>query len=471
MKLLRSRIHLLWLCSVGVGACVSASTSLPRTTPRANVQAEASSSRMERSRWEESSTLAEAVRVAAPAALQTLSTEAFVESASQQAKKPPTPIQPPPPPLRERPEWKEWVSRYEAMGKSILRAGRRIRYRQRQIGKRCRLDKASRAACRYHNRSARIFSINYRTSPRNYRGYVTFSRKRKKKIPRSLMKWYRRVDRKRYLPRGRCYLDKGMLANCMTFALCAVKEGVRDYKEDDQPGFAYPTWGIVQYWTTRVFHKHLHDYVKQDKSRIGIRTLQTYMDDWSLEQKLAVSRKLLLDMYESYRNIVRRKAKPSNYIIYDKAFCSNIVVDMGRLNRALPGDLFGMVHYRKRRKNTKIRLHFQHWGLIAEPTKNRVFHIQTPGGLWGRTYRKWGIQYGSYSTPETEWKWIRRRRRYRKKVMSIHRVNLHYYTQAREQNVNLYSSKDPHFCRHWIENYADIYFTNMANPSNDETTE
>lgn len=463
MKLLRSRLPLLWLCSLGFGACVS--TTLPQTTPTSPKPAGASTSAEAKSQTAVTP-LEQAAQIAAPVVEPEPSTDEVVAKAT---RRPPTPLAPPPPPpVRERLDWSEWVERYKAMGQSILNAGRSIRYRQRKVRQQCLSSKASSATCRYHRRSAKIFSINYRTSPRNYRGYVTFYRKRKKLVPRPLMKWLRSVDRQRYFPRGRCHIDKGMLANCMTFALCSVKDGMRNYKADDQGGFDYPTWGIVQYWTTKTFYAHMHDYVKNGQSRMGIRTMQMYMDDWSLEQKLQYSRQLLSDMYSYYKRIVKRKSIASNHDIYNKAFCSNMVIDMGRLSRALPGDVFGKVHYYKRKKNSKIKLHFQHWGLIADPEEDRVFHIQTPGGLWGKAYTKWGIQYGSYDSAETKWKWLRKRRRYRKTVLAVHRINLHYYMQARQAKVNLYTSEHPNFCQRWIDNYADIYFTNMASPEDDD---
>ena len=44
----------------------------------------------------------------------------------------------------------------------------------------------------------------------------------------------------------------------------------------------------------------------------------------------------------------------------------------------------------------------------------------------------------------------------------VHRLNLHYFVQARENNTKVYSAAKPHLCKQWIRRHADLYFTDMS---------
>jgi len=76
------------------------------------------------------------------------------------------------------------ASMFSRYGRNVLRVGAYFMERAHFLRKLCNRPGADSRTCRVYWRSQRIFSINYRTSRSNYRGYVTFHRRRKRRIPR-----------------------------------------------------------------------------------------------------------------------------------------------------------------------------------------------------------------------------------------------------------------------------------------------
>ena len=128
-----------------------------------------------------------------------------------------------------------------------------------------------------------------------------------------------------------------------------------------------------------------------------------------------------------------------------------------------------MTYLRKRKLQKKLpRLYlFQHWGIITNSDKGRVIHNQTPGGVWGTKYQRWGIQYGRYKKEDLikEWGWNRRKREYERRIFFTQRLNLHYFLYARQQQSSIYSYRNRNLCRNWIKSYGDLYFSDLHQPT------
>lgn len=282
------------------------------------------------------------------------------------------------------------------------------------------------------------------------------------------MRRYYRLSSKRFRKTGdQCYIKQGLLSNCMTFAMCSQKSAMWNFKGTWGQGFGYPYWGTVQYLTSQAYYRHMKDYEKKGQMRAGVQTLMRRFNDLDLNDKRKFSRRLLLDIYDTYVSMVnRRTRKKRSRNKYKKAFCSNIVVNAGSFQRSLPGDVFGLMYVYKRLhpSTTPYRYHFQHWGLIVKPEIKYVLHNQTPGGLWGKKFKSWGIQFGRFPRLSRDWTWHKKSGRYRKMMFLVHRLNLHYFVQARLQHTKIYDATQPQFCRQWIRRHADLYFTDMSEP-------
>ncbi len=373
------------------------------------------------------------------------------------------------PHLIQPPYVEKKLGMFSRFGQNVLRIGSYYVERAHFLRRQCNQRGADRNACKIYWKSQKIFSINYHTRRKNYRGYVTFHRQRKRLIPRSLMRWYRRLSREKYRkPKGRCYLEYGLISNCMSFSMCSQKEALQRFQGRWGKGFDAPAWGNINYWSSRAYYRHYYDYRKQGQRRPGIRTFQRKYSRWSRAKRQRKARILLHDVMDGYVREVRRRTRSRwSRRVYGKAFCTNIVAGMGDFRRAIPGDMFGYAYLRKRGRRRRTRIHFQHWGLIVDPVSGKVLHNQTPGGMWGRQFRRWGIQYGYYRGRDfrSRWRWSRRRRRYSKRLFFVNRVNVHFYQFARSRGANIYNARgNRSICRDWINKYADVYLTGLADP-------
>jgi hypothetical protein len=304
---------------------------------------------------------------------------------------------------------------------------------------------------------------------------MLFHSKNKKTIPKRLMKWYRSISNIRYKhdpPNGRCFLDRGLLSNCMSFAMCSQKAGFRNFRgvSGKEKGYHFPLWGYVNYWTTETYDKFLKDYrtSKHGPKKPGIRSLLASYPTMPYAKKKQRATQLLNDMLAFYLKRVKRSRIVRKHLMpfFEKAFCTNIVVSAGDFSPALPGDMFVLAFPRKRsRKGTKVTSYrFQHWGLITNPETGSILHNQTPGGVWGTSYHRWGIQGGTYEPEFTKrrgWKYNRARRIYEQRIVFVNRLNLHFFSFARKHKAPIYSADAPGLCRKWIKEHGAIYFADL----------
>lgn len=352
---------------------------------------------------------------------------------------------------------------FRRYGSYTLKYGDYYRQRAQYLHEECNKPGASSKTCGMYKRSQRLFSINYRASKSRYRGYFTFHRRRKWRIPRPLMRWYKKHWKEKIRePHGRCFLDKGFVSNCMSFALCAQKEALANFHGKWGNGFHTPTWGVVNYWSTQAFYRLHRSYRSQGSRRLGVVQLLKQFPKWNKEKQKRVARRALTDLRYEYNKIVRRKGNGYwSRILYEKTFCTNIVVGMNTYKRAMPGDMFTQASLYKRGR--RITMGFNHWGLITDSMAGRVLHNQTPGGMWNRHFERWGIQYGMLPAHKLEgrWKYKRRRRRFQKKMFFVNRLNVHYYQYARQKGANIYDTRNRSLCRDYIRDHADVYFRSM----------
>ena len=361
--------------------------------------------------------------------------------------------------------YQQVVELFRDFGRKVLKRAIKVRSRQRYIRWRCKRKNAPKWLCNIYWKSQRIFAINYRTRRSNYRGYLMFHRKNKKKIPRYLMRWYRRLaDQKFWKYNGKCFQEQGFISNCFTFSLCTYKYILKSYRRGRKKSFGLPAWGVTHYWTAKAFLAHLNDYGPK-KKKPGVRSLWKVFHKLSHAERLKRSRTLLSDIEKHYTAIVRRRSRSTSRVLYEKAFCTNILAGANNFSRAIPGDMFGLVRVYKRwrRQKDNYRYGFGHLGLIYRPKRNRVFHNQTPGGLWGTRYRRWGLQYGTYKKKHlnSKWYWKRKKRRWRKDIAVVHRVNLHYFMYANSRSISIFDRTNRNLCRQWIHAYAPLYFLNF----------
>lgn len=350
--------------------------------------------------------------------------------------------------------------------KTIIR-GEILRQRARYLYRTCNRRGAPRKVCKIYWRSQKIFAYNYRTKASNYRGYLLYHWRNKRRIPRYLRRWHRRLAQAKYRGKGgRCYLSSGLAASCMAFAMCSQREAMRDFSGTWGKGFIFPTWGYINYWSNKAYYRLYFNYRMNGRRRPGIRTVLKYSSRWSKKKRRKIQKQLLLDLYAVFMRIVRRKLRHrSNRRLYKKMFCTNIVAGLNSFKRAIPGDLFGIGYLTKRSRRSSSSLGYQHWGLIAAPRRRIVLHNQTPGGLWSRKFHRWGIQYGVFKKKyfRSRWTYKRRKKRYSKRLIFVNRPNVHFFVYAKKRGLPVYSSSlHPHVCRDWIERYSHIYWTNMA---------
>lgn len=417
---------------------------------------------------------------------------------------------PKPRPLpRPIPHIREIARQFRALGQEVVKGGKVIMWRYHYMRKRC--SRSSRGWCRTYRRAAKMFAYNYRTSPRNYRGYMLFHPRNKRRIPRYLKRWYNRLAHQRFKHKpatGNCYLTAGLFSNCMSFAMCSQKRGLRRFKTTPQepkstpkrriskstkkrpkkrsrrrkrrvkrpkkkkePRLDFPLWGFVNYWSTEAYDALLTRQDLGDESvyKPGLPELLASFSSLSLEQKQQRSRKMLMSMLDEYMHRIRRSRKLKKHLLplFENAFCTNIVVSAGDFSRALPGDMFVLTFPRKRRKSRRFpsSYRFQHWGLIVDPEKRRLLHNQTPGGVWGTSYTRWGPQYGEYKAEFIKrrgWKWNSARRKYEQRVIFVNRLNIHYLLYAQKKKAHIWGFKSKGLCRQWIKEHAALYFTNLA---------
>lgn len=348
-------------------------------------------------------------------------------------------------------------------GEYVLKLGDYHRKRSLYLHNACNKFNASPALCGMYKRSQRLFSINYAAPKSKYRGYFAFHRRRKRRIPRPMMRWYTKVWKEKYKsPQGQCHLEKGFVSNCMSFAMCAQKDALANFQGQWGRGFQTPTWGLVNYWSTRAFYRLSRRYRSGGSWRPG--TLQVVRDfsKWGKRKRKRVARRLVKDMKIEFNKLARRRGHGYwSRRLFDKAFCSNIVVNMNSYDRSLPGDMFTLATLSKRRR--RISLGFNHWGLVTDSMRGEVLHNQTPGGMWRRQFERWGIQYGLYPPSKLtgRWKYDRRRRRYRRKMFFVNRLNVHYYQYARKRGVDIYDTKNRSLCDDYIRDHAEIFFTEL----------
>jgi hypothetical protein len=387
------------------------------------------------------------------------------------AVRPVKPVQPKQPSTPAFPTTKRDVATlFQTFGNLVMRQGEFVRQRHMHLHQFCNRPGASSAVCRIYRRSQRIFAYNYRTKASNYRGYLLYHWRNKRRVPRWLRRWHRRMAGAKYKGKGgRCYVADGLATSCMGFAMCAQRMAMSRFSGPWGKGFSYPTWGYVNYWTNRAFLSVYNDYQKAGKRRPGIRTLRQKEGVWPAALLHRAQRRLLKDMYASFMRIVRRKLRNRwNRRLYRKLFCTNVVADVGSLKRGVPGDLFAISYAQKRSLRGQMTgLRFQHWGLMAAPKRGLVLHNQTPGGLWRRKFARWGVQYGTYKTSflKKPWTYRRRKRRYEARRFFLNRLNVHYFLYARHMKQEIYHSREPALCERWMASYGHLYFLNVPSVS------
>jgi hypothetical protein len=358
----------------------------------------------------------------------------------------------------------DYGQRVIATGKSLLRT-------HQQLHIQCNGELRNQPHCEIYRLTQQLFAHNYRTKLSNYRGYMMFHRKHKRRIPRHLIRWYNNLSSHRHNPHNpKCYLSSGFLSNCMSFALCTHQRAVRDFQYRDINNMTFPYWGTINYLTTQAHHEHFEDYRRSGATWPGVRTFLKDFASLDVDTRKRHASVLLNHILGRYMQLANKNktlsSNPSMKKLYENAFCSNIAVDVGSFKRAIPGDLFVISYlYKRSLKHKRPYLYtYQHWGLIVEPNELSVLHNQTPGGTWGDKYQQWGIQHGRYQPDDLQYEWIKekRRRRYVQRIFFVNRVNIHYMLFAKRHGFNVYQSTNRSLCRNWIKEYADIYFTNMA---------
>lgn len=355
------------------------------------------------------------------------------------------------------------VDMFSRYGQHVLRWGDYFLQRAYYLRYLCNRN-SSAPECAMYRKSQRLFSINYGANPSRYRGYLAFDRRRKYRIPGYLMRWYKDAARSKYQKQtGQCYLEQGFVSNCMSFAMCAQKDALSHFYGAWGQGFQTPTWGNVNYWSTEAFYRLYYDYRSGGERRPGVRTVLQNFSRWTPHVRKQTAKKLLTDMLYEFNKINHRRSGYWGRQVYEKSFCSNIVVDMNRYDRSLPGDMFVQAQLRKAGRSRSPKLHYMHWGLVVDSLRGKILHNQTPGGMWNRHFDRWGIQYDTYPQRRLTdaWKYNRKYRRFQKKTFFLNRLNVHYYAFARQQGANIYDTNHRSLCRDWIEQHADVYFANL----------
>lgn len=356
------------------------------------------------------------------------------------------------------------VDMFSRYGSQVMNWGKFFMQRAQYLQQRCQQPHAPRKECEVFRRSQYVFSINYAARPSLYRGYVALDKRRKHRIPRHVMQWYNDMWKSKYKKQtGRCFLEHGFASNCMAFAMCSQKDALSRFHGHWGQGFDTPTWGNINYWSTEAFYRLYYDYNSGGQRRPGVRTVFNNFAKWTPQKRKQISRQLLMDMLYEFNKINHRKSGHWGRMLYEKSFCSNIVVDMNRYDRGLPGDMFAQAQLRKTSRYARTSLHYMHWGLVVDSLSGKILHNQTPGGMWNRHFDRWGIQYDSYpmSQLSSAWKYNAKQRRFQQKVFFLNRPNVHYYAFARQQRADIYDTNHRSLCRDWISQHADVYFANL----------
>lgn len=331
-------------------------------------------------------------------------------------------------------------------GRLVISYGRYYQKRAQYLRQICSQRRANHKVCHVYRRSQLIFAHTYRTSPKQYNSYCAV---RSYRLPFWLRRWYRKKHSEKFkYPHGRCYLSEGMVSNCMSFAMCSQKAAIRNFHGTWGRGFNIPTWGYINYWTFQSYYRYRRAIAAMFRSK-------PYQ---SLRQFRRNSRILLLKIYRRYQRIVRRK-RYYNRSVYNKSFCTIIVAGIFDFQNAIPGDIFGYAWIRSNRN-----MSFQHWGLILNPKKGKVLHNQTPGGMYGRRFSRWGIQEGRYSQQAIFNNKLNHKNG-RRRVFFVQRMNLHFFQYVRRKGATIFKDRShADICKSWIQQYAYLYFSKITKP-------
>ena len=400
--------------------------------------------------------------VVAPDAPKT-SKVASLKDASQQGREKSSPEDK----TKEIPNIKEIANEFYRVGSQIVRQAERYRWRQQRLVRLCK-NGSTKPMCQIFWRSARIFAANYQTSPSKYRGYLYFHKKNKKKIPSHLLRWYYGLSSSRYSRNGRCYLSQGLFSNCLSYARCSQKMAYRYYKGKMGKDYRFSLASYSGHLAVETYERFLEDTKEKGRYHLGIKSLLRDFDKLSLREKKTRSEVLLNRMLDDYLVQARRQRgvrKERSKNLYEKAFCANIVASSGDFSRALPGDFFAITYPYKRskRRKTPSAYMIQHWGMIKDPKSGKVIHNQTPGGVWGTQYHRWGLQYDDYKPDFVQRRdWKRKGRGWAQRVVVASRLNLHYLHYAKQRGLDAFDEKHPTLCREWIRDHGAVYFANLA---------
>jgi hypothetical protein len=395
---------------------------------------------------------------------------AFGSSSSEHAVDLPEPLPQHPfgfrPPADKDPV-ERWAKIFGEYGRFVIQRGQYYLRRMQFLHEVCNRDDAPDELCHIYRHAQQMFAANYQAEPQHYRGYMMFHRDHRQRISRDLINWHRQIANRRYLPhRDGCHLADGLFSNCMSFALCSHKLALRDWSGFWGEGFAFPIWGQVNYWMAQAFYALLDDYKVDGQVRQGVRSLFRDLPTLDQPTRQKRTRILLGDIFERYLQIASRKLTPERHVSFANAFCANMIVDAGSFKRAIPGDIFSVTYLQRSaaHKQSTPRFRFQHWGLILDPKAGAIIHNQTPGGVWGSQYLRWGIQYDTYRNTAHLRTWSKRKQGnlLEKRITFVHRINLHYLFYARLQEGDIFTGEHPSLCRDWIAKYADIYFADFA---------